>query len=967
MSCMHWIASDDKKLVFSWPALALALIISLGIGCDSGGGSHHHGDDQPPEVVINQPTDTETYSTGNASITIGGTATDNAAVDQVIWENKNGETKTGEATGTASWEAQIDLNPGSNTITVTAIDASGNTASDTLTVTLTTETYTLSGTITAASNSSIDRDVNDPNAPYTPNDSFEQAQVLSTPITLGGYINQPGTGEKGRSFADGDINDFFRVDLLAGESIILNIAAPILDADLDMYLYDAANFELLDSAIALYARTETLEALDNGTYMIQVVTTLGASNYTLTIGQVEGTENRKGLRLSRPFEPGEVIAEFAESHEIQTNAAHSLASLGLKQKAGGPGRAGLFSIHQASPENFVVQSGSSKTSSAHLPASAWMTADTREKLNTLLKIKSLRRRTDIEIAEPNYIHQAFKTPNDEYYPLQWHYPLINLPEAWDISTGSESVIVAVVDTGVIMDHPDLAGKITGDGFDFISDPDRALDGDGIDKNADDPGDESQGGSSFHGTHVAGTIAAATNNDTGVSGASWNARIMAIRALGKNSAGTTYDIMQGVRYAAGLENDSGRTPDEPAAIINLSIGGDSFSQAEQDVCTQAREAGVIIISAAGNSGKNAPSYPAAYDGVISVSAVGINANLAPYSNFGSTIDVAAPGGDFSTDLNADGYVDGILNTGGDDSSGVIQNAYTFYQGTSMAVAHMAGVVALMKSIRPGLTPDELDGFIQDFKIVRDIGTAGRDDFYGYGLIDARKAVLAARDGSVPTVLNISPATLSLGNIADSATLTASRVGSDTLSVTSISDDAEWLTVSALETDKNGLGTYTASVNRSGLSDGIYSATITFVSSDNTVNVPVNMRITSTVFAPNAGFHYVLLTDNETDETVAQQSLDVKNGLYEYRFKGVEAGKYQIYAGTDSDNDYVIGDAGEAIGAYLSTDQPTVLTVDSDRSELDFVTEFSVNIPEGQITGMAAHRVRNGDKILKNMAP
>ncbi|MDZ7833701.1 MAG: S8 family serine peptidase [Desulfobacterales bacterium] len=826
--------------------------------------------------------------------------------------------------------------------------------------------YTLSGTITAASNTAIDSDVNDPKAAYTPNDSAEQAQTVPTPVTLGGYVNQPQTGQEGRSFDRGDINDVFRAELLAGERIVLNIAAPILDADLDLYLYDAASLELIDSAIDRFARTESLSAPDAGTYLIQVITELGASNYTLTIGQAQNSQNRSSLRLSQNFVPGEVIVKSSKSQPIAAGTANAIPAPGMRHLAGGPGRAQLFAISADNIGDQTIQSQSAglNSQSLLLPGAS-MNARTREKLETLYKIKTLRSRSDIAAACPNYIHQALQSPNDEYYPLQWHYPLINLPDAWEITRGRQNVKVAVIDTGVIVDHPDLAGKITADSYDFISDPDRAMDGDGIDSDPNDTGDDTQGSSSFHGTHVAGTVAAATDNDTGVAGVAWNCRIMAIRTLGKGDSGTTYDILQGVRYAAGLENDSGTTPDEPADIINLSLGGRSFSQTEQDVLAQARAAGVIIVAAAGNSAENAPSYPAAYDGVISVSAVDINANPAPYSNFGPSIDVAAPGGDFSGDLNGDGYVDGVLSTGGDDSDGKIQNVYTFFQGTSMAAPHMAGVAALMKSVRPDLTPDDLDAFLQSGAIVRDLGPAGRDDRYGYGLIDASLAVRAARDDSAPTVLNISPGSISLGSSLSSTTLAAARMGPGDLSITQVTADAQWLTVSAAETDENGLGTYTVTADRERLSDGAYNAVITFASSENTVEVPVSLRISSTTLAPDAGFHYVLLVDSQSDETVDQVSVAGADSRYKYQFTGVEPGKYRIYAGTDSDNDFNIGDAGEAIGAYLSTDQPTILDLDSDRSGLDFVTEFNVKIPEAENSGLVVPLSRSNNRALKKV--
>lgn len=959
---MYTATSADNRLHRLNILFLIGIILFLGFGCDSGSS----GDDKDataPTLTIREPTDAPSYTTSKPSITISGTASDNEGIEQVIWESDTG--RAGEAIGTSSWEAEIVLSPGENQITVTAMDAAGNTGSDSLTITLKSAAYTLSGTITAASNTAIDSDVNDPRAAYTPNDSPEQAQTLPTPVTLGGYVNQPQTGEDGRSFDQGDINDVFRADLLAGERIILNIAAPIQSADLDLYLYDAASLELIDSAIDRFARTESLSAPDAGSYLIQVITEKGASNYTLTIGQVQNFQNLPGLRLSQNFIPGEAIVKFAETKSVSANAKDLLASLGMSQLAGGSNREALFSFFPEAAGDQTIQTQSAESPQHPLLAGASMDARMRKNLNTLHQIKALQGRSDIAAAAPNYRHEALRTPNDEHYPLQWHYPLIHLPEAWEISRGSQDVKIAVIDTGVIVDHPDLAGRISADSYDFISDPDRAMDGDGIDSDPNDPGDDTQGSSSFHGTHVAGTIAAATDNDTGVAGAAWNCRMMAIRTIGKGGSGTTYDILQGVRYAAGFENDAGRTPDEPADIINLSIGGGSFSQIEQDILARAREAGVIIIAAAGNSAENAPSYPAAYDGVISVSAVDINANPAPYSNFGPTIDVAAPGGDFSADLNGDGYVDGVLSTGGDISAGDVQNVYTFFQGTSMAAPHMAGVAALMKSVRPALSPDDLDGFLQSGAIVRDLGPAGRDERYGFGLIDASRAVRAALDGSVPTVLNVSPGSVSLGSTLSSTTLSAAQVGPGDLSLTQVTTDEKWLKVSPAETDENGLGTYTLFADREGLSDGAYNGTITFVSSENTVEIPVRLRIGSTGLAPDAGFHYVLLVDSETDETVDQVSMEGADGRYDYQFSEVDAGKYRIYAGTDSDNDFTIGDAGEAIGAYLSTDQPKALEVDSDRSGLDFITEFNVKIPEAENTGLAVPLSRGDKRHLKKV--
>ena len=197
----------------------------------------------------------------------------------------------------------------------------------------------------------------------------------------------------------------------------------------------------------------------------------------------------------------------------------------------------------------------------------------------------MRGRSDVASAELNTILQPARVPSDPLYTLQWHYPMIRLPQAWDSTIGSPSVVIAVVDTGVVLTHPDLQGQLVA-GYDFISSASRARDGDGIDPDPSDPGDLAlgTGASSFHGTHVAGTIGAASDRPTGeigVAGVAWGARVMPIRVLGLQG-GTNYDVLQGVRYAAGLPNDSGTVPAQPADVINLSLSGGGFSQVAQDL-------------------------------------------------------------------------------------------------------------------------------------------------------------------------------------------------------------------------------------------------------------------------------------------------------------------------------------------------------------------------------------------------
>jgi serine protease len=810
--------------------------------------------------------------------------------------------------------------------------------------------YSLSGTIKAADNTAVDSDVNDPNAPFTPNNQADNAQLIFAPVTLGGYANKPGTGAPGRSQQPGDENDVFRVDLLAGDSIVLSIAEPYnpftYGPDLDLGLYSPTH---TDQSVSLISRPESLVAPEDGTYLIQVYAVNGASNYTLTIGQqTAASQSSGGLRLSDQFVPGQAIVRLKDSINADSQASFDSRTSALKTIAGAPGREQLIQLGPSAELAGPQADSSDFRKSISVPMlihGSSLDRQTQEKLDTLLAIKRLDARPDIETAEPNYLRLTTSwIPDDPYYELQWHYPLIRLPEAWQTTRGSPDVVVGIIDTGILSDHPDIPLHLSQDGYDFVSDPARAMDGDGIDPDPEDPGDSGQGGSSFHGTHVAGTIAAATGNGQGVAGVAGSTAILPLRALGRDSSGTSYDILQAVRYAAGIENDSGKLPQQRADIINLSFGNQSFSQTEQNVYTQARSKGVILVASAGNSAQNLPFYPAAYEGVVGVSAVDINARQAPYSNYGPFVDVAAPGGNMAGDLNADGYADGVLSTRGDDTSGEIRNVYSFLQGTSMAAPHVSGVAALIKALRAAMSPAEFDGFLQSRAVVRDLGDPGRDDLFGYGLIDAQKAVLTAMDGNIPSMIDVSPVRLGFGVFGDSALLTVSMVGTGELSISEVFSSAQWLAVQASDIDENGLGTYKATVDRQSLSDGNYNAVITFVSSQNTVEVPASMRISTSGADPDAGFHYILLVDHETGKSVAQTTAPVQNGLYQYSFTEVEPGEYRIYAGTDLNNDDLLGDAGEAFGAYLSTDQPRIVVADKDHTGLNFSTEFRVNISQ-----------------------
>jgi serine protease len=811
--------------------------------------------------------------------------------------------------------------------------------------------FSISGAINVSSNLSVDGDTNNPDDPLSPNNTIATAQPISAPATVGGYVNQPGAGETGAVQVTGDIDDFFRVELLAGQTVTM-LVADFERADADLYLY-GIDEEVVDFSTDI-GQLESLLIPADGTYVVNVRSFAGATNYSLAIG----TNNAPAGAVSAvsssstaaaKIVPWQVVVKYQDSDsgsEVARSQEDLNRRMGMRRRAGGRLRPRLMALEHVA---LTQQQRFSRLGSAGGRRLQLKDPELRARWETLMTIKALRREPGIVSAEPNYEVWAMATPDDEAYPFQWHYPLINLPAAWDLTTGEPGVIVAVIDTGILSGHPDLAGQLVA-GYDFVSNEQFAGDGNGIDSNPEDPGDGGRfGNSSFHGTHVSGTVAAASDNGIGVAGVAWNARVMPVRVLGVDGGGTSYDVEQGIRFAAGLPNDSGTLPAQRADIINLSLGGAPFSQATQSLFNEARAAGVMVVASAGNESSSIPSYPASYSGVISVSAVDAQRRATSYSNFGSLIDIAAPGGDNGVDITGDGYPDGVLSTGGTTTNaGNIKFVYPFFTGTSMASPHVAGVLALMKSVNPDLTPADVDTLLLQGKLTDDLGAAGRDDRYGHGLINAQSAVVAALEatGNSPAEnphLGASSTLLNFGSAAETLNLVLQNNGGGELAILELTSSESWLEVVAADTDANGLGAYLIRVSRENLLAGLYGGEISAVSDVNTVTVNVLVSVVDEATGGDVGRVYVLLINTPIDQIIAQFDAASTAGIYTYQFNNIRPGNYEITAGTDADNDLIICDSGEACGSYLTIDQPIDFELTSDLVDLDFPVEYRVTIP------------------------
>jgi serine protease len=824
-------------------------------------------------------------------------------------------------------------------LTVTDDDGASDAAVSTISVRA--SGFTVSGTLRVQAANLVDSDTNDPAATTTSNDDFDRAQAVPNPATIGGYVAAAGTGEPGAVFAAGDTSDLYRFTAVGGEILALTIADS--GEDLDLRLFDADRNQV-DESLGVTTTEVVGPVSEAGDYFIRVSTfEQTASAYVLTIGREQAVARAD-------FVPGEVL---------------------LGPESGSVESAGDLPAMRTVWRSTVGTLARLERPAAHAPGrppgAPPVSRRRQEQIGTLAAIKQLRAAGRHAWVEPNWIRQPQRAPADRFYPNQWHYRAINLPRAWDLTTGDPDIIVAVLDTGILAGHPEFTDPDDPErsqlvpGFDFVSDPVNASDGDGIDPDPNDEGNRDlAGSSSFHGSHVAATIGARTlppgsgdGSSGGVAGIAWEVGIMPLRVLGSDG-GTSADLVQALLYAGGFDNVSGQLPERPADIVNLSLGSPAASQSEQAAIDRLREAGVLVVAAAGNDASTAPSYPAAYAGVVSVAATTISDAPAFYSNSGASIDLAAPGGDTSTDINGDGIADGVISATGDDSDGDPSTPprprLGVLAGTSMATPHVAGVMALMKAVHPELTPREFDALLVAGLLTVDLGTPGRDDRYGHGLIDARRAVVAALgraggDGEVGPILAATPTGLNFGAFGEELEFRLGNIGSGDLNVLPPEVAVPWLSVTGIEVDPaSGLGRFRARVDRALLpGDGVFRATITIDSDSNSLGVEVQTERSSLDLSADAGYTYLILTDESGTETRFQTSLAVDRGSYAYRFDNVAPGRYRLYAGSDSDNDSLICEDGESCGLYPTLDRAVTLEVDADIDGLDFVTGFPAEVP------------------------
>lgn len=477
---------------------------------------------------------------------------------------------------------------------------------------------------------------------------------------------------------------------------------------------------------------------------------------------------------------------------------------------------------------------------------------------------------------------------DPGWPFQWGLAQIGLDSALT-TIGSEvkDVAVAVLDTG----SPDTSSSawaqsaFVDGGYDFVPFS-NAGDGNGYDA---DPTD-SEAATDSHGTHVATTISA-LNNGLSING--FGIQTVPIRVLGRDGTGFRSDIVEGLLYAAGLPNASNTTyqGSVPIKVVNMSLGstGGSCGSTYQNVINDVYDRGITIVASSGNEAQEAPGfygYPASCNNVISVAATDYLRNRAYYSTYNDQVDIAAPGGDLTADLNADGYADGILAYDTNED-------LSFLQGTSMASPHAAGAIAVLYSLVPTLQPFQIDGLLADGYLTDDVGDEGKDNEFGYGALNLQKAVnrIISDEGLDFTYATIDTASFNMGVEVNNFDFNITKIGDGELSVVSIeSDISSAFNITSSSTDAEGFGSYTVSLDRTEIPDGLYQSSITVTfSNENSVVITISFQVGADRERISIPTVYLQLM-NDLDERIVGGTLPMDDGGVGFYIDGIAPGNY-----------------------------------------------------------------------------
>lgn len=764
-------------------------------------------------------------------------------------------------------------------------------------------------------------------AEQEPNDTVAQAQVLPpiqprSTVTVAGEVGIFGT-RQGRT----DTTDAFRIRCHDAQVVTLTLTAStdgVAVGNFDLAAFDTATSASLGASATLSNPEVVTFTLPAETPADVVVTcAVGDGAYVLRIATADPPPAMftAGSLASVLYESSSVRAAELASNQ-RTAPSFDAAVYLMDAPECAPGRLLLRTLDAASARRLAARVGATvvrRTGGGSFVLEMACSARDLAAREALAAAATLQGDGEVETVEPDWIVRPLGEPDDASFQRQWNLAAIGCASAWDVTKGSASIVVGVIDTGIAA-HPDLDTQRV-PGFDFVSDPTYGADGDGRDTDPTDPGGHEQldGTSEYHGTHVAGIVAARQGDQFGVSGVAPGCRIMPLRASGV-TGGTISDLSDAIRYAAGLTVPGPAAPlAAPLRIINISLGTSLDSTELSSACQAAADAGVLIVAAAGNDG-GPVLFPAAYTSAFAVGAVDGRLVHASYSNTGPSLECLAPGGKSDRDVAADGFGDGILSTVRDETRLPSTASHVYYGGTSMAVPHVAGVAALVLSVDPTLSLAALRTTL--LSTCRDLGVAGFDDTNGFGLIQAGEAVRLALSNkgtprTDPPSLALSSRAVRIPEGQTTATVYVNNAGGGTLTITSVvpstDDGLPWLSgfrTAASPGDPSNTTLVIAAVDRTGLSTGFHAGSLLI--RNGAVPLGVLRVVLEVGDSPLDGVSFSLTAIDDATGVVVKSGFAIPETGYRFALRGVPEGRYRLRAGTDLDRDGLFCEANDWCG-------------------------------------------------------
>lgn len=730
---------------------------------------------------------------------------------------------------------------------------------------------------------------------------------------------------------DDDRRDFFQTSLMQGERISLSPSDDTANnADADLYLYDE-QLNLVNASLSPDAN-ESLTINQAGNYTLEVAHRSGDRiKYQLSFEDAPIDSASHAYALDGNFIEGEYIVSHSNTGLMQPlsllNQIISAPLVSIKKQGGASSLLKVDDI-QALVSQLLsgLLSRNQQFQAYQQRREQFSNAATRRAFDGLQLARLLEDALGTTVEPNQRLDISGLSSDDSAAAYQWGGEQIGLENAWNYSSGA-NVRVAVIDTGFLLNHRDLQGAF-GEGWNYVDDN-------------NNPAATAQL-SLQHGTHIAGIIAAQRDNGFDIAGIAPDVTIMPIKVMRPGCiCGSLYDAMQGIRWAAGLDNSAGTKASQPAQVINLSIDLPStHSSILADAINAANAAGSVVVWSAGNSSKRIQAdsnHSLQSPGLFVVSATGLYGKIASYSNYGNVVDLSAPGGD-SIASSGGQTIRSLVGQINSDGSESYSNGNM--QGTSQAAPHVAGVFALMASVWPDFNASDLETLMAEGKLSHDSGAPGQDEHHGHGRIDAERAVLAALNVSQQAVnnsagvlrLSANPGELNFGGSFTSLRLNV-EANQAQVAKLEVYYQPDWLSLQAANTDSNGLGDWLVNIDRSNFGNDLYQDVIVLQSGGSKLYVPVSAH--GEDYLPRGtGISKMLVQflnpDSRQIEHYLEASIDSMQG-FSFSSQGVPSGNYIIRASSDLDNNGLYCESGEFCG-YLNDDAYSSYMV-SDSSSLD----------------------------------